>query len=218
MGHVADEVDLLTWAGTALLWSITRLKPGAGAAIPFAVPPAPDSPLHWVDVEDIMRANNAPESLERRLGRVEVPQDRYRADIDLHERSIQFSAELVRMALAGIAVVGFLVAQLPEHLRSVVFNTLRLKALLSGSVIAFAASAGFALLHRFFAGGAAFHHLQVIKLLLLDDAQYTQELDREMGRRTMLFLRCHRFLKLASGLLVAGAGLLGAAFILALFA
>lgn len=159
-----------------------------------------------------------PDSLERRLGQTEVPEGRYRADIDLHDRSIQFSGDLVRMALAGIAVVGFLVAQLPEHLRSVVFDTLRLKALLSASVIAFAASAGFGLLHRFFAGAAAFHHLQVIKLLLLDDPKYTQALDREMELRTMLFLRCHRFLKLASGLLVAGAGLLGATFILALFA
>lgn len=165
-----------------------------------------------------MQTHDAPESLERRLGRIEVPESRYRADIDLHDRSMQFSAELVRMALAGIAVVGFLVAHLPDHLQSVVFNTLRLKTLLSGGVIAFATSAGFALLHRFYAGGAAFHHLQVIKLLLLDDAEYTHELSREMGLRTRLFLRCHRFLTLASGLLVAGAGLLGAAFILALLA
>lgn len=165
-----------------------------------------------------MQASDPPESLERRLGRLEVPEALYRVDVDLHDRSVQFSAELVRMALAGIAVIGFLVAQLPEHLRSVVFNTLRLKALLSGSVIAFAASVAFALLHRFFAGGSAFHHLQVIKLLLLDDAKHSQELERELGIRTMLFLRCHRFLTLASALLVAGAGLLGATFILALFA
>ena len=165
-----------------------------------------------------VQADDAPGPLDSRLGRLHVPEDRYRADLHLHDRSIQFSAELLRIALAGIAVVGFLVAQFPEHLRSAVFNTLRLKVLLSGSVVAFAASGGFALLHRFYAGGAAFHHFQVIKLLLVDDARDRQELDKEMALRTTLFLRCHRFLTLASGLLVAGAALLGATFIFALFA
>jgi hypothetical protein len=46
LGDVIDEVDLLTCPGTALPWSITRLEPGAGAAIPFAVPPAADPPPH----------------------------------------------------------------------------------------------------------------------------------------------------------------------------
>jgi len=124
-------------------------------------------------LKDVMQATEVPESLERRLGRVDVPEARYRADIDLHDRSIQFSAELVRMALGGMAVVGFLITQLPDRLSATVFSSLGLKALLSASVIGFAGSAGFALLHRFFAGGAAFHHLQGITLLLLNDAVLT---------------------------------------------
>ena len=158
----------------------------------------------------------AAEPLEHRLGRIELPEARYKADIELHDRSIQFSAELVRLALAGIAVAGFLLAQVPEALRDVLFGTLYLKLLLAGGVFAFAASAGFALLHRYFAGGAAFHHLQVLKLLKLEDANCAGELEQELRIRTQLFLRCHRFLTLAAALLVAGSGLLGATFILAI--
>lgn len=156
------------------------------------------------------------ETLEHRLGRVELPEARYKADIELHDRSIQFSAELVRLALAGIAVAGFLIAQAPETLRDVVFDTFYLKLLLAGGILAFALSAGFALLHRYFAGGAAFHHLQVLKLLELGDANCADELTKELAIRTQLFLRCHRFLTLAAALLVAASVLLGATFILAI--
>jgi hypothetical protein len=158
------------------------------------------------------------ESLERRLGRIDLPDGRYRADLDLHDRSLQFSAELVRLALAGIAVVGFLVTKLPDQGLHVVFADRLLKTLLSASLVALAASAGLALLHRFFAGGAAFHHLQVIKLLVLNDSSNEQELQDALKHRTALFLRCHRFLTLASVLLVAGAALLGGAFIRLLLA
>ena len=134
----------------------------------------------------------------------------------MHDRSIQFSAELVRLALAGIAVAGFLVAQAPETLRKVVLDTFYLKLLLAGGILAFALSAGFALLHRYFAGGAAFHHLQALKLLELNDRNGAGELAKALDMRTQLFLRCHRFLTLAAALLVAASVLLGATFMLAI--
>jgi hypothetical protein len=169
-------------------------------------------------MEDTVQAVHGSESLERRLGRLEVPEGRYRLDLDLHDRSLSFSAELVRLALAGIAVVGFIVTRLPDQRLHLVFDDPLLRALIAGSLVALAATAGFALLHRFYAGGAAFHHLQVIKLLLLNDPKDDQELERELKQRTALFLTCHRFLTLASVCLVAGAGLLGSAFIRLLFA
>jgi hypothetical protein len=157
------------------------------------------------------------DSLERRLGRLEVPAGRYRADLDLHDRSLTFSAELVRLALAGITVVGFIVTRLPDQRLHLVFDDLAVRALLSGSLVALAATAGLALLHRFYAGGAAFHHLQVIKLLLLNDSRDEHDLEQELKQRTALFLRCHYFLTLASACLIAGTGLLGTAFIRLLF-
>jgi hypothetical protein len=165
-----------------------------------------------------MQKNQQRESLERRLSAIDVPEERYRADIDLHDRSLAFSAELLRLTLAGITVVGFVVAQFPEPTRRIVFDDSVIKGLLAGSLVAFAVSAGFALLHRFYAGGAAFHHLEVIKLLLLDDAAHEDRLEHALTQRTALFLRCHRFLTLASGLLILGAALVGGAFIRLLFA
>ncbi len=165
-----------------------------------------------------MQRTHERESLERRVGRIDLPEGRYRADLDLHDRSLHFSAELVRLALAGIAVVGFLVTKLPDHELRVVFADQLLKFLLSGSLVALAASAGLALLHRFFAGGAAFHHIQVIKLLVLNDSSSEQELQQALKHRTALFLRCHRFLMLASVLLVAGTAFLGGAIIRLLLA
>jgi hypothetical protein len=158
------------------------------------------------------------ETLERRLSRLELPEARYRVDLDLHDRSLAFSAELLRLALAGIAVIGFILTRLPEQRMHLVFDDIVLKGLLSGGLVALAATAGSALLHRFYAGGAAFHHLQVIKVMLLNDASDEEELSRELRERTRLFMRCHRFLTTSSICLVASAALLGGAFIRLLFA
>ncbi len=155
-------------------------------------------------------------SLEEQLNSVEVPEDRYRLDLDLHDRSIQFSAELLRIALAGIVVVGFIVEKFPKDLRDIALKTSLSKWTLAAAVIAFAISSGCALAHRFFAGGAAFHHSQVIKLLILPDAHDSKALTDAKAKRTRLFLRCHRYLILASSCLVIGAGLLAITFAIAL--
>ena len=157
------------------------------------------------------------DELDRRLGRLVIPEERYRADIDLHDRSLSFSAELVRLALAGIAVVGFLIANAPVDRVSAVFDDNLLKTLISLALAALAATAAFALLHRFYAGSAAFHHLQVVKLLFLDDPALDPNLKKELDERTALFMRSHRFLRLASILLVLGAIFLGVAFVRFLF-
>ena len=166
----------------------------------------------------IVRDTQANYELDRRLGRLEIPEERYRADIDLHDRSLNFSAELLRLALAGIAVVGFLVTDVPDQRVATIFADHFLKMSMSLALMALAGSSGFALLHRFYAGGAAFHHLQVIKLLFLDDPALEARLKEGLEERTALFKRCHRFLIGASVLLILGAVFLGLAFVRFLFA
>jgi hypothetical protein len=158
------------------------------------------------------------EELDRRLGRLAIPEDRYKADIDLHDRSLNFSAELVRLALAGIAVVGFLIANAPDDRATTIFGDGLLRGAISIALVALAGASAFALLHRFYAGGAAFHHLQVIKLLSLNDPAFEGRLKEEMEERTILFMRSHKFLIGASVLLIAGALSLGLAFVRFLFA
>lgn len=157
------------------------------------------------------------ESLDRRLAQVDIPEVRYRADMELHDRSQSYSAELLKLALAGIGVVGFLLVNIPKARSTPVFGDTLLTFLFSASVVAFAISVAFALLHRFYASGANFHHLQAIKLLLLNDSSLDAEVDRAIRIRTTKFLQCHSFLKAAALLLLVGACLLSGAFIRLMF-
>ncbi|MDD5262345.1 MAG: hypothetical protein PHD76_10920 [Methylacidiphilales bacterium] len=164
-----------------------------------------------------MKARPKTESIERRLAQLEVPEARFRPDMEHYDRSLQFSGELLKLALAGIAVVGFLLVNFPKDRLARIFDDTLLKALFSASVISFALSAGFALLHRFYASSANFHHLQVIKLLLLKDSSLGGEVDTNLCMREAKFQQCHAFLRITSGLLVFGASLLAGAFIRLMF-
>jgi len=104
----------------------------------------------------------------RALVKLEVPADHYKADLDLHDRSQAFSSELLKLSLGGIAVVGFLLAHFPEKRLDQVLDDTNVAALFSASVVAFALSSASGLLQRFYAAGAMFHHLHVIKFALLD--------------------------------------------------
>jgi hypothetical protein len=152
--------------------------------------------------------------LDRQLGVLDVPESRYKADLELHDRSQAFSAELLKLALAGVAVVGFLLANFPESQLDHGLKDGLVRAMFSGAVLAFAASIAAALLQRFVAAGALFHHLQAIKLLMIGGAS---EADRNMGIRTQKFMQAHFLLKCAAFLLVAAALLLTLAFIRLMF-
>ena len=156
-------------------------------------------------------------SLDKQLGALDLPDTRYKADLELHDRSLAFSSELLKLALAGIAVVGFLLVNFPESEMGLALKDMPVKVLFSASVAAFGLSVAAALLQRFYASGALFHHLQVMKLALLADASHEAEVDRNMNIRTTKFLQAHSFLIAAASLLVFGALLLSGAFIRMMF-
>jgi hypothetical protein len=157
------------------------------------------------------------EQLDRLLAQLDVPETRYRADMELYDRSQRFSSELLKLALAGIAVVGFFVASIPEEYRKRVFDNWVLHLLLIGAVVGFAAAVACSLWHRFLAGGANFHHMQFIKLLMINatnpDPLVETTLQHHFLRRGVKFLRCHRFLVTCAVLLLVSACLLGGAFV-----
>jgi len=150
--------------------------------------------------------------LDKQLGALEVPEIRYKADLELHDRSQAFSSELLKLALGGIAVVGFLLANFPETRLEQSLKDMSVRVLFSASVAAFALAAAAALLQRFYAAGSLFHHLQAIKLLLLGNASPQSEVEMNMSVRTAKFLQAHSFLKGAAFLLVTAAILLSVAF------
>ncbi|MHB1591112.1 MAG: hypothetical protein ACYCTW_06225 [Sulfuricella sp.] len=153
-------------------------------------------------------------SLDQRLGKLDVPETRYKADIELHDRSQAFSSELLKLALGGIVVVGFLLANFPK---GQFLNDIPVKVFFSASVVAFALSVVAALLQRFHASGAMFHHLQVIKLLMLEDTSLETVVMKDMRLRTSKFLYAHSLLKRAALLLVIAALFLSIAFIRMMF-
>jgi len=55
MGDVLDEAGLLTWAGTALPWWITRLERAGGRASALAVPPAAGPPSRYASLVMVNR-------------------------------------------------------------------------------------------------------------------------------------------------------------------
>jgi len=123
------------------------------------------------------------QELDRLLAQLDVPETRYRIDMDLHDRSQRFSSELLKLAMAGIAVVGFFVASIPEEYRKRVFDNSLLHLLLIGAVVGFAAAVACALWHRFLAGGANFHHIQFIKLLMIKATNPDPLVEDTLGRK-----------------------------------
>lgn len=151
-------------------------------------------------------------SLDKQLSSLDLPEERYKADLELHDRSQAFSSELLKLALGGIAVIGFLLVNFPKSELQRGLNDSLVATLISVSVITFALSVGAALLQRFYASGAMFHHLQVLKLLLLNGTSAQSEAARNMSIRTTKFFQAHFLLRFAAFFLVVAAVFLSAAF------
>jgi hypothetical protein len=102
--------------------------------------------------------------------KIEVPEVRYKADLELHDRFQNFSAEVLRLSLAGIAVIGFLLTLLLGDGDALGRRVLRLEDVrlsLTVSVIAFGVAVALSLLHKFLASDGIYHHLRAIKHLIL---------------------------------------------------
>ncbi len=151
--------------------------------------------------------------LEEDLLRIELPEARYAVDLKLYEYGQLVSARCLTLALAGIAVVGVFLPLLDKAEAVAALTDWLFKTLLGASTIAFAASAGVALLQQFLASGGMFHHIKAMKIAYLREPALTQELSTNLAIRLDKFMRAHTYLKATAALLVLGATLLGLAFI-----
>ena len=159
-----------------------------------------------------MENTNSAEPTALQLLQVELHADSYRIDLELFDRGQKLSAELLRLSLAGIAIVGFfltkILANFPAHLAS---NTLKL--CLAGAVLACVLSTLFSLLQAFFASGAMFHHIKAIKLTQLKDQALNDALKETLSAREAKFKTAHWLLIASAIFLVIAACLLGTDFI-----
>jgi Ca2+/Na+ antiporter len=102
------------------------------------------------------------------LGLISLEEELYRADISLLEHYHHFSAELLRLALVGVASFGFLLQQFQIGLMS---RTARLAALVA--MILLVLSGASSLAHRFLSSDGMFHHIRLLRLCRL--AKKTQD-------------------------------------------
>jgi hypothetical protein len=154
---------------------------------------------------------------DRLLAKLDVPPVRYAADLELHDRSQSFSGELLKLALGGIAVVGFLLAHFPDERLDRVLDDMAIGILFSASVVAFGLSVASALLQRFYASSSMFHHLNAIKLSLLEDPSAEAKIADHIQIRGRKFMLAHSLLKTTAWLLVVAALLISTAFIRMIF-
>jgi hypothetical protein len=148
---------------------------------------------------------------ERDLLRVELPETRYHVDMQLFEQGQSLSAELLKLSLAGIAVVGVLLPLLPKQSSGAADSVFKL--LLAASVMSFAIAAAAALLQRFFASSGMFHHIKAMKIAFHSDPSLDKATDRELHTRLSQFIRAHTLLKATAILLAIGVAFMGAAFV-----
>jgi hypothetical protein len=103
------------------------------------------------------------------LATVAVPEEIYKADLEITNLFQAFSSELLRAALLGIAGYGFLISKVaiqsgsPSNFFQALAHS---KILLAIGVVALGFSAAFALAHRYFSSDCLVHQVTLLRLAL----------------------------------------------------
>lgn len=101
---------------------------------------------------------------DQTLGKVELKENWYKADLELHDRYQSFSSELLKLSLAGIGVIGFILGYLQEQENGQQSEYFFWMIVFAG--IAFSISLGGALLHKFTASKGLYYHIRALRLRL----------------------------------------------------
>jgi hypothetical protein len=157
------------------------------------------------------------------LSHLSIPEDEYKADIQVSDRYQAFSTELLRLSLLGIAGYGFLVSEVVFKAKAEAPNTslTLLKQHPYWIVIGLSAlgvSAALALGHKYFATDCITHHVRKLRLMKFGDSMTVNDLEvyrirkrrnrRKIKRETRSFERdlntCRLMLIFSTLLLVVG--------------
>lgn len=146
----------------------------------------------------------------------QIPEDRYRHDLALHDRFQAFGAELLRISLLGLAAFGFILVSKDKEIPAAIVLIQKsniLKIMISFSPVFFGISAACALYHRFLASDGMFHHIRAIKLIDLKNPELDKKIRREERRRNKKFKRAEKCLHYSAVALGAGAALLALSYV-----
>jgi hypothetical protein len=158
------------------------------------------------------------------LGLIELPDKTFEHDLAVSDRFQSFSAELLRLALLGIAAIGFLVTNIifkdaarpsastvpPRPLPS------EFKVYLSVSLVCLGLSAAFALVHRYIGSDSVAYHLAYLRRGIRQAADDSKRAEEERQGRDWRFRWSGRLLFISGLLLWLGAISLAASFIVAI--
>lgn len=143
----------------------------------------------------------------------DIPVDGLKHDWELLDKYQAFSAELLRISLAGIGAVGFLVTALAgeESLLKITGVPPTSRWAMAVTLLALGLSAGAALAHRFVSSDSMACHISLLRMELRDRPD--EDIKRERALRNRRFKQSGRLLLLSSWLLGVGALALAVSFI-----
>jgi hypothetical protein len=154
------------------------------------------------------------------IGKVMIPAEHYKVDLELLDRYQAFSSELLRLALAGIAGIGFLISSIIGNkgipTGGVALPLFKICAFASAMLLCLCAAAS--LCHRYFATDGVYYHVKAIRLRLfckqsLDTAGPAQKgVDDAVRNRKAIYRFSGWFLFAAAVLLWIGVALLAISF------
>ena len=153
----------------------------------------------------------------RTLADIQLVDDSFKADFEITDKYQAFSAELLRLALLGIAGYGFLLSHIavkdavPTGFFGALLNHV---PLLGVGVSCLGLAAGTALAHRFFSTDCLAHQITILRLLKrADNSGGTEDeriedrkrLEKERSDQLKDLKRCELLLTASAALLFIGA-------------
>ena len=145
------------------------------------------------------------------LGIQRIPGEFYEADLELLDRYQAFSAEIVRVALLGLAVLGFFLDKLRQLAPASSPSGTLIRDLLAIGAVLLAGAAAAGLLHRFYSSDGIYFHLRAVRGYLLANQQQTDQVRRDGYRCGRRYRLSDRWLQIAEYLVAAGGLLVGVA-------
>ena len=143
----------------------------------------------------------------------DIPADGLKHDWERPDRYQAFSAELLRLSVAGIATVGFLVTALAgkESLLKITGVPQTSRWSMGVTLLALGLSAGAALAHRYVSSDSMACHISLLRMLLRDKPR--ADIENERASRNLRFKLSGVLLLLSSSFLGIGAVALAVSFI-----
>lgn len=145
----------------------------------------------------------------------EIDEKEYKGDLELLDRYVSFSAEIVRVSLLGLAAIGFYLKEFvappasstPAGIAATWFFTL-----LGSAGFMLAVAVGCGLLHRYYATDGLASHLKALRLSADSDPLEQAKAPAEAAQSTSRYRLSRGWLVSAECAAASGVAILGVAF------